>query len=122
MFTQEGCGFCDAQKSILNFFTASYDWTVRIVDIDRHPNLSSRFGIEQTPSIIVVHKHSEDYLPISVGVISLRELTARIYRSIKFLRGEMSPEQWFMYDFEKDSGGDPLKYISEKTSENKSFR
>ncbi|NVM20254.1 MAG: conjugal transfer protein TraF [Desulfobacterales bacterium] len=112
MFTQRDCKFCDIQKSILKFFTASYDWAVRLIDIDRHPNLSSRFGIEQTPSIILVHKNSQDYMPISVGVISLRDLNARIYRSIKFLRGEVTPEQWFIYEFEKNAGSDPLKFIT----------
>ena len=114
MFTQKGCKFCDVQKSILKFFTASYDWTVRLIDIDAHPKLSSRFGIEQTPSIILVHKNSQDYMPVSVGVISLRELNARIYRSIKFLRGEMTPQQWFIYEFEKNAGSDPLKFITLK--------
>jgi len=112
MFTQKGCRFCDVQKSILKFFTASYDWTVRLIDTDSHPDLSSRFGIEQTPSIILVHKSSKDHMPISVGVISLRELNARVYRSIKFLRGEVTPEQWFIYEFEKNAGSDPLKPVT----------
>jgi conjugal transfer pilus assembly protein TraF len=112
MFTQKGCKFCDVQQSILRFFTASYDWTVRLIDTDSHPDVSSRFGIEQTPSIILVHKSSQDHMPISVGVISLRELNARVYRSIKFLRGEVTPEQWFIYEFEKNAGGDPLKPVT----------
>ncbi|MFH1675355.1 MAG: conjugal transfer protein TraF [Pseudomonadota bacterium] len=112
MFTQEGCKFCDVQKSILKFFTSSHDWTVRPIDIDRHPDLASRFGIEQTPAIILIRKDSEDYMPISVGVISLNQLNTRIYRSIKLLRGDVTPEQWHMYDFEKDTGSDPLRFIS----------
>jgi conjugal transfer pilus assembly protein TraF len=112
MFTQKGCKFCDVQQSILRFFTASYDWTVRLIDTDSHPDVSSRFGIEQTPSIILVHKSSQDHMPISVGVISLRELNARVYRSIKFLRGEVTPEQWFIYEFEKNAGGDPLRPVT----------
>ena len=112
VFTRKGCKFCEVQKSILKFFTASYDWTVRFIDTDGQPGLSSRFGIEQTPSIILVHKTSQDYMPISVGVVSLRELNTRIYRSIKLLRGEVTPEQWFIYEFEKNAGSDPLKFLS----------
>lgn len=112
MFTQEGCRFCDVQKSILKFFTSNHDWTVRTIDIDRHPDLASRFGIERTPAIILIHKNSEDYMPIAVGVISLNQLNTRIYRSIKLLRGDVTPEQWHMYNFEKDSGSDPLRFIS----------
>ena len=104
--------FCDVQKSILKFFTTTHSWQVRFIDINRQPGLSARFGVEQTPSIILVQKKSQDYMPISVGVISLRELNARIYRSIKFLRGQMTPEQWFIYEFEKNAGSDPLKFIT----------
>jgi conjugal transfer pilus assembly protein TraF len=112
MFTQKGCKFCDVQKSILKFFTTSYGWQVRFIDINLQPGLSARFGVEQTPSIILVQKNSQDYMPISVGVISLRELNARVYRSIKFLRGQMTPEQWFIYEFEKNAGSDPLKFLT----------
>jgi conjugal transfer pilus assembly protein TraF len=111
MFSQIGCEFCDAQKSILTFFENQYRWPVRLVDILDNPNFAAQFGIEQTPSIILVQKNSQDYLPVSSGVISMSNLKKRLYRSIRYMQGKISPEQWALYEFEKQSGHDPLKFV-----------
>ncbi len=111
MFGQSGCDFCDAQESILTFFENQYGWPVRLVDITTYPNLAAQFGIEQTPSIILVSKESQEYLPVSSGVISMSNLKKRLYRSIRYMQGKISPEQWALYEFEKESGHDPLKFV-----------
>ena len=111
MFIQKGCKFCDVQKSILKFFTARYGWKIRYINMDIYPDIASRFGIEQTPSLVLISKESQDYIPVSVGVVSLRDLDNRIYRSIRFFSGKIKPEQWYLYDFEKNKGSDPLKFI-----------
>ena len=111
MFSQTGCDFCDAQKSILTFFENQYHWPVRLVDVLDYPNFAAQFGIEQTPSIILVHKTSQDYLPVSSGVISMSNLKKRLHRSIRYMQGKISPEQWALYEFEKQSGHDPLKFV-----------
>jgi len=112
MFTRRGCRFCDVQAEILRFFISSFNWKVRTVDIAERPDLALRFGIEQTPTIILVHRGSRDYMPISVGVVSLGEMNERIYRAIRLMRGETSPQQWYLHDFEKSTGNDPLTLIS----------
>ena len=116
MFTQNGCDFCDAQKSILTFFENQYHWPVRLVNILDNPNFAAQFGIEQTPSIILVHKNSKDFLPVSSGVISMSNLKKRLYRSIRYMQGKISPEQWAVYEFEKQSGHDPLKFVEPSES------
>lgn len=113
VFSQPGCKFCEAQSSILKYFTRNYNWTVRTVNINERPELSAKFGIEQTPTIILIKKHSKDFLPVATGVISLSELKTRVYRSIRIMLNETRPEQWFMYDFEKNKGSDPLKYVTQ---------
>lgn len=112
MFTQSGCQFCDTQKAILKFFTNNYNWTVRIIDINEHPGAAAKFGIEQTPTIILIHKGSEDHMPISSGIISAEELKHRVFRTINLMQGKTTPQQWFRYDYEKNTGGDPLTFIS----------
>ncbi|MBU0767582.1 MAG: conjugal transfer protein TraF [Proteobacteria bacterium] len=111
MFTQPGCGFCNAQIDILSFFEESYGWPLRMVNIKENPAAGARFGVEQTPSIILVHKDTKDYMRISSGVISLSKLKLRLYRSIRMMKNEILPEQWGTYDFEKGTGGDPLKFV-----------
>ena len=112
MFTRNGCDFCDAQQSILAFFENQYHWPVRLVDVAENPNFAAQFGIDQTPSIILVHKDSQDFLPVSSGVISMSNLKKRLYRSIRYMQGKISPEQWALYEFEKKSGHDPLKFVT----------
>lgn len=112
MFSRKDCGFCDAQLSILSFFENQYHWPVRSVDVADHPNFAAQFGIGQTPSIILVNKGSRDHLPISSGVISMSDLKKRLYRSIRYMQGKTSPEQWALYEFERQSGHDPLRFIS----------
>ncbi|MFZ0449019.1 MAG: conjugal transfer protein TraF, partial [Desulfatiglandaceae bacterium] len=75
MFTREGCDFCEAQKSILAYFVNKYGWPIRMIDIEKNPNMAGRFNVTMTPTIILVDKDSGKYMPISVGVISMSELS-----------------------------------------------
>jgi conjugal transfer pilus assembly protein TraF len=106
MFTREGCDFCEAQKSILAYFVHKYGWPVRMIDIEQNPNMAARFNITMTPTIILVDKNSRDYMPVSAGVISMSELSLKLYRTIRYLRGEITPQQWFMHDFERGTTND----------------
>jgi conjugal transfer pilus assembly protein TraF len=116
MFTREGCDFCEAQISIIAYFVNKYGWPVRIVDIERNPNMAARFNITMTPTIILVDKNSGKYMPISVGVISMSELSLKLYRTIRYLRGEITPEQWFMHDFERGTSNDVTGIYTQQTT------
>jgi conjugal transfer pilus assembly protein TraF len=113
MFTRQGCDFCVAQKSILEFFINKYGWPVRAVDMNENPNIAAKFNITMAPTIIMVDKSSGDSIPISVGVMSMSDLVLKLYRSVRFMRGEITPQQWFMHDFEKGKSNDPLKFTSQ---------
>lgn len=118
MFSQQGCSFCTAQSSILKFFENNYRWQVRELDIQQYPELAIEYGVEQTPTLIIVHGESGETLPISTGVASAEEIRSSVYRAVRLMRGEIKPEQWNTYDFEKGSGNDPLKFMQDgKTKE-----
>jgi len=119
MFVKPGCRFCEAQAAILKYFMENYHWPVRAIDIEQNPNTAARFNVTLVPTILVVGKDSGKYLPISVGVISLADLKKRLYRSIRYLKGEIRPQQWFMYDFEKGKSTDPLGRITWQKKEEK---
>ena len=110
MFTRQGCDFCRSQKSILAYFVNKYGWPVRMIDIEKHPNMAARFNITMTPTIILVERKSGKYMPISVGVISMSELSLKLYRTIRYLRGEITPQQWFMHDYERGKTNDSLTF------------
>lgn len=110
MFSSEGCEFCTAQKSILAYFVEKYGWPVRTIDIDKNPNMAARFNITMTPTIIIVEKRSGNYMPVSVGVVSMSELSLRLYRTIRYMRGQIRPEQWFMHEYERGKTNDVLTF------------
>lgn len=109
MFTQKGCGFCESQDGILTFFKRRYQWPVRNVDINENPGFAASFGVETTPTIILIKKgDNENYLNVAVGVVSMEDLVQRLTRSIKYLNGEIKPEQMHMYEYERNTPADPL--------------
>jgi len=110
MFTREQCDFCKAQQSILAYFVNKYGWPVRMVDIEENPSTAARFNVQMTPTIILVDRRSGKYMAVSVGVISMSELSLKLYRTIRYLRGEITPQQWFMHDFERGRSNDTLEY------------
>jgi conjugal transfer pilus assembly protein TraF len=117
VFTSEGCGFCEAQASILEYFQKQYGWAVRYADINggtQSANLAARHGIARVPAILLVHRESGDAMPVSQGVVSMSDLSHRLYRTIKYMNGERSPEQFFLYDYESGSGADPLSLSNQK--------
>lgn len=110
VFTSSGCPFCDTQISILDHFTRTYGWEILYSDISntKSANLAARYGITQTPSMLLVHRESGDAMPLAQGVVSVDELSRRLYRTIQYMKGERTPEQYYLYDYEKGSGADPL--------------
>ena len=112
MFSQQGCSFCTSQRSILGYFENNYQWPVRVIDIYQNPGLAAEYGVERTPAIALVHGQTGQALPIASGVTSMSDLRTRIYRSIRMLKGEIRPEQWATYQYEMNSGKDPLQFVS----------
>lgn len=120
MFTQDGCRFCDAQRAILDrFLNSMYGWTAREANVTRETtsaNMAEKFGVESFPSIIIVYRQTGQYIPVSTGVISFDDLRNKIYFSIRYLKGETAPEQYFLYDFQEGSGSDPLKNLKRNSA------
>jgi len=105
VFVQEGCKYCDAQMQILK--RAAMDGiAIKVVDIARQPQVAAQFGIETTPTIILVERSSGKHLPIASGVTALDDIYKRTQRAIRLLKGE-SPETYGAYDFQKGTSLDP---------------
>jgi conjugal transfer pilus assembly protein TraF len=89
-----------------------FGWPIRKVNINENPAMATKFQVEITPTLILVQRESGDFMPLSSGVISMSDLKSRVYRSIRHMKGGATPEQWFMHEYERDKGGDPLQHIS----------
>ncbi len=109
MLTSQGCGYCEAQRGILKFFQQKYGWPVREVDIGQHPEAVSRFGTSSTPSIFLIVKDSQDWMPVAVGVESLPKLEENSYRAIRMLHGETTAQQWTTNEYEDGGMLDPQR-------------
>jgi len=106
MFVRQGCGYCMAQASILKYFVNKYRWPVRTLDVQTYPYLAARYNVTITPTIIVVYRKTGKAMPVSAGVVSLTTLEERLYRAIRYLKGEITPEEWFTHNFEKGTAND----------------
>ena len=105
-FYSPDCELCQMQSQILKYFTDRYDWQVKGIDINKRPDLAVRFNVETVPVLLLVYRHSQDYLPVSVGVVAMNQIEERLYRGIRLFRGETTPENWSLYEFQKKGGFD----------------
>jgi conjugal transfer pilus assembly protein TraF len=107
VFESPGCHYCEAQRPILERFRITYGWTVRYVDIDEHRPMAEQYGIDITPSVLMLAREQNTAVPISSGVVSMADLRKRLMRAIRYMRGETEPAQWF----NEEGVTDPLKYV-----------
>lgn len=107
MFSLEGCAFCDTQMAVLKHFQSTYGWRIGTIDIKKHPDKAARFAIEQAPVTIIIRKGTEEWQTVAVGAESLPIVRDNTYRAIRFLRGEISPEQFLNAAYEDGGFFDP---------------
>ncbi len=105
-FKSESCPFCQEQEGILGYFQDRFGWTIKPIDVDLKPELAGRFGVQTTPSLLLIQRGKQDFIPVTAGVASASEIEAKLYRGIRLLKGEVSPENFNLYDFQKGGGFD----------------
>ncbi|MFH7319295.1 conjugal transfer protein TraF, partial [Desulfurivibrio sp. D14AmB] len=53
-FTDPSCTFCVEQQKILGYFTARHGWEVKPIDIMARPDLAVQFGVQRTPTLLLI--------------------------------------------------------------------
>lgn len=106
-FHKPDCQFCRAQNWILRYFTDKYGWSIKAVNLYEEPESVYRFNVTTVPYILTVYKATGEYMPVTVGVASLTELEQKLYRAIRYLRGEVTPSQFSIYNYDLGGPGDP---------------
>ena len=61
---------------------------------------------------MLIYRNSMDFFPVSVGLSAVDEIEERIYRGIRLLSGESSPESYSLYEFERGGKMDPSVYMN----------
>jgi conjugal transfer pilus assembly protein TraF len=106
-FWKPGCGFCEKQVGILKYFSEKYGWEIKPINIAEQKDFAARFNITTTPTLLLIRQGNEQYMPISVGVISLAEMEQKLYQAIRYLNGNTDIDTFTNTDFEKGGTLDP---------------
>jgi len=113
-FTAPGCKYCDVQNGILVYFIQRTGWQVKRIDVQEQPDLAARFNIQTTPSIILIYRNSGDFFPVSAGVMDVATLELNLARGVQIIKGEMTPEQYGIYEHQKGGIFDPESILERK--------
>ncbi|AYQ57057.1 conjugal transfer protein TraF [Bathymodiolus thermophilus thioautotrophic gill symbiont] len=106
-FSSKTCEYCRLQDGVLKQFLSVFNFDIKIIELSQNPSLAQRFNIKQTPSILIVKRNSDKYLPVTFGATSLPALTENIYRAIRYIQKEITPTQFFTNQSDIGTGLDP---------------
>lgn len=106
-FRSESCMYCQVQDNVLKYFQSNTGWEVKTIDVDKDAATAETFGVRVTPTLYLIYRNSKDYMPVGVGPTTANDLEDNIYRAMRFLKGEITPSQFFMWEFERGGTLDP---------------
>ena len=108
MFSRSTCGYCRVQWPIIERFREETGWPVTLIDLDRRPELAARFGVEVTPTTMVIRRGSAQRMVIASGVESYPNIAQTAYNAVRLLLGDIRPEQFLTGAGEEDGFFDAL--------------
>jgi conjugal transfer pilus assembly protein TraF len=108
MFSRSTCGYCRVQWPIVQRFQEEMGWQVSLQDIDRKPELAQRFGVEVTPTTMIIRRNSQQRMVIASGVEAYPNLIQMAYQAVRLLAGDIRPEQFMTGAGEEDGFFDAL--------------
>lgn len=109
MLVREGCQYCEAQRTILKYFQQRYGWDVRELDIERVAGAGERFGTDYTPTTLIIFRDRPEWMPVALGVETLERVEEGAYRALRYINGEIDPQQYTLQGFQDGGLYDPQK-------------
>jgi len=103
MFSRTSCGYCRVQWPILQRFQEEMGWHVTLMDLERRPELGRRFGVEITPTTMLIRRGSQQRMIVASGIEAYPNLAQMAYQAVRLLSGDIRPEQ-FMTGPGEDAG------------------
>ena len=94
MFSRTTCGYCRVQWPIVQRFQDEMGWQVTQMDLDRRPDLGARYGVEVTPTTMIIRRNSPQRMVIAAGIEAYPNLAQMAYQAVKLLTGDIRPEQF----------------------------
>lgn len=108
MFSRASCAYCRVQWPILQRFQEETGWQVSRIDLDQRADLAARFGVEVTPTTMVIRRNSSQRMVIANGVEAYPNLIQTAYNAVRLLSGDIRPEQFLTGAGEEDGFFDAL--------------
>lgn len=108
MFSRTSCGYCRVQWPIVQRFQEEMGWQVTLMDLDRRPDVAQRFGVEVTPTTMIIRRGSQQRMVIANGVEAYPTLAQMAYQAVRLLTGDIRPEQFMTGAGEEDGFFDAL--------------
>ena len=112
LLSRKGCSYCDAQRAALKYFQQRHGWEVREVDIDENPKMAIKFAVDYTPTTVVIFRGSDLWMPVSVGVDNVPSIEEGLYKALRLLNGETTPEQFDVHEYQDRGPYDPNRGVS----------
>lgn len=108
MFSRASCGYCRVQWPVVQRFQDEMGWQVTLQDLDRRPEIAQRYGVEVTPTTMVIRRGSPQRMVIATGVEAYPNLIQTAYQAVRLLSGDIRPEQFLTGAGEEDGFFDAL--------------
>ncbi|OHC97494.1 MAG: thiol reductase thioredoxin [Sphingomonadales bacterium RIFCSPLOWO2_12_FULL_63_15] len=108
MFSRASCGYCRVQWPVVQRFQDEMGWQVTLQELDRRPEIAQRYGVEVTPTTMVIRRGSAQRMVIATGVEAYPNLTQTAYQAVRLLSGDIRPEQFLTGAGEEDGFFDAL--------------
>ena len=78
-----------------------YGWQVRKINRYENGALAGTLDVDLVPTLLMIERDEPRHVAVARGVVALNELEANLYRGIRFLRGNVGPEEYPMFDYQK---------------------
>lgn len=109
LLTRKSCPYCEEQRKILSHFHARHGWDIREIDIEASPELAARFTVSYAPTTVVLFRDSPEWAPVALGVETLERVEEGVYRALRLVHGEVTPEQYSLQEFNDGGLYDPRR-------------
>lgn len=106
-FVRQGCQYCEAQRTELNYFQDRHHWDIKEVDVGKDPRAAAHFGVTYTPTILVAFRETGEWKPVSVGVDTVPKIEESLYDALRMLHGETSPDRYDLQEYQDGGPYDP---------------
>ena len=108
MLSREKCQFCSIQEAALKHFQSKFGWKYKVIDADINPDIAIQFNASVTPTTVLIKRGSEQWMPVSVGAESVSEIEVGVYRALRLLKNEISPQQFILERYREGGFFDPV--------------